>query len=117
MNNHSPDETLFPTPEELKLGFALTTIKYPAKLPFSQNAEGDQHSVYDKTVALELNEEYRIRRRKFEAGYILERWDGCEWNVAAVYPTLMEVSEDALVKEYLAKQKKVDEPIEEENDE
>ncbi len=110
--NYQPTEDLFITPDEAKLGFEIKSIPYPAILPFA-NDEKNNKAVYDRTVVLELDSENRVRRRKLGEGYIFEKWNGYEWQVAASYLTVSELAEDPSIRQFLLKRDNSIETLEE----
>lgn len=91
-----------PTDGEAALGFTAQTLKYPEEcyeLPALRSASGVR---LERTVALVVDDQNRLRRRPHGRGYLHERFNGWCWEAAAQFETLEDLAQSEVYRRYAA---------------
>ena len=90
---------LVPLIREEKMGFSLQTLNYPDTFEL-QTLGSKGKGQLEKAVAIVVDDDNRIKRCRFNIGYIHERRETEGWKTVAVYSDLDELEASRVYSGY-----------------
>lgn len=94
-------DDLVPSIREEKAGFALQTLVYPDTFELQKLGSKGKERL-EKAVAIVVDDDNRIKRCRFNSGYIHERREAGGWKTVAAYSDLDELQASRVFVEYQA---------------
>ena len=95
------NDDLIPTGREEKMGFILQTLVYPDSFELRKLGNKGKERL-EEAVAIVVDDDNRIKRCRFNSGYIHEHREKEGWKTAALFPDLDELQASRLYVEYQA---------------
>lgn len=92
-------DDFMPSLQEEKMGFSLQTLSYSDSFELEKLGNGPGERL-EKAIAIEVDDDNRIKRCRFTNGYIHERREQAGWKTAAVYSTLDELRASQIYIDY-----------------
>jgi len=87
--------------KEEEMGFVLQTLVYPDSFELQKLGTKGKERM-EEAVAIVVDDDNRIKRCRFNSGYIHEHWEKEGWKTAAVFSDLDELQASRLYVEYQA---------------
>lgn len=93
------NDNLVPSIREEKIGFTLQTLNYPDAFELAKLGSKGKERL-EKSIAIVVDDDNRIKRCRFSSGYIHERREIGGWKTVTAYSDLDELEASRVYSDY-----------------